>query len=88
MKLGLTLAGWQRLKLIRSVRELVWLERANWMRACTRCEPKANRLTFIGSTQRPPLLFGCVDGPRAYVVLSKGPDREVGTPDDLIVTAP
>jgi hypothetical protein len=35
-----------------------------------------------------PLVFGCVDGPRAYVVLSKGPDREAGTADDLMFAWP
>jgi hypothetical protein len=35
-----------------------------------------------------PLLFGCVEGPRAFVVMSKGPDREAGTDDDLMFAAP
>jgi len=33
------------------------------------------------------LLYGCVESPRAFVVLSKGPDREVGTNDDLVFTS-
>jgi hypothetical protein len=35
-----------------------------------------------------PLLYGCVESPRAFVILSKGADREVGTEDDLIFTSP
>jgi hypothetical protein len=35
-----------------------------------------------------PLMFGCVEGPRAFVVLSKGPDRQTGTDDDLMLAAP
>jgi hypothetical protein len=35
-----------------------------------------------------PLLFGCVEGPRAFVILSKGHDREVGTDDDVLFTSP
>ncbi len=35
-----------------------------------------------------PLLFGCVEGPRAFVVMSKGPDRMAGTDDDIIFAAP
>jgi hypothetical protein len=35
-----------------------------------------------------PLLYGCVEAPRAFVVLSKGPDREIGTEDDLLFTSP
>jgi hypothetical protein len=34
-----------------------------------------------------PLLFGCVDSPRAFVILSKGPDREIGTDDDVLFTS-
>jgi len=34
------------------------------------------------------LLFGCVEGPRAFVVMSKGADREAGTDDDLMFAAP
>jgi hypothetical protein len=34
-----------------------------------------------------PLLYGCVETPRAFVVLSKGPDHEVGTDDDLLFTS-
>jgi hypothetical protein len=33
-----------------------------------------------------PLLYGCVESPRAFVVMSKGPDHEVGTDDDLLFT--
>ena len=60
MNLGLTTDGRQRLKLIRSVLDLVWLERVNWMRTVTRCVPNAKRRTFIGRTQRPPLLLAFV----------------------------
>jgi hypothetical protein len=35
-----------------------------------------------------PLLFGCVDQTRSFVILSKGADREVGTPDDVMVSSP
>ncbi|HEY7956223.1 MAG TPA: hypothetical protein VII38_13065 [Polyangia bacterium] len=35
-----------------------------------------------------PLLYGCVDGPRAFVVISKGPDRQMGTDDDLMFASP
>jgi hypothetical protein len=30
------------------------------------------------------LLFGCVERPRSFLVVSKGPDRELGTGDDLV----
>lgn len=35
-----------------------------------------------------PLLYGCVDGPRAFVIISKGPDRQMGTDDDLMFGSP
>jgi hypothetical protein len=35
-----------------------------------------------------PLLYGCVDTPRAFVVLSKGPDQQPGTDDDLMYSSP
>jgi hypothetical protein len=35
-----------------------------------------------------PLLFGCVEQPRAFVVLSKGADRLAGTEDDVIFATP
>jgi hypothetical protein len=35
-----------------------------------------------------PLLYGCVEGPRAFVVMSKGPDQTLGTLDDLVFASP
>jgi hypothetical protein len=35
-----------------------------------------------------PLLYGCVEAPRAFVVMSKGPDRQVGTEDDVMIAEP
>jgi hypothetical protein len=35
-----------------------------------------------------PLLFGCIDEPRSFVVLSKGPDRLAGTVDDISFATP
>jgi hypothetical protein len=35
-----------------------------------------------------PLLYGCIDSPRSFVVLSKGPDRLAGTADDISIAAP
>jgi hypothetical protein len=35
-----------------------------------------------------PLLYGCIEAPRSFVVLSKGADRLAGTADDIAVTLP
>jgi hypothetical protein len=35
-----------------------------------------------------PLLYGCIEAPRSFVVLSKGPDRLAGTADDVALAVP
>jgi hypothetical protein len=35
-----------------------------------------------------PLLFGCIEAPRSFVILSKGPDRLAGTADDVAFAVP
>jgi hypothetical protein len=35
-----------------------------------------------------PLLYGCIESPRSFVVLSKGPDRLAGTADDVVLAVP
>jgi hypothetical protein len=35
-----------------------------------------------------PLLYGCVESPRTFVVVSKGPDRRAGTADDIVFSVP
>lgn len=34
------------------------------------------------------LLFGCAEAPRSFVVVSKGPDRELGSDDDVLLAFP
>lgn len=61
----------------------------------TTCLPSLGTLRAQGWLLQPAtdpwgqaLLYGCVESPRAFVVMSKGADREIGTADDLIFTSP
>ena len=59
------------------------------------CPPSLGELRAEGYLLAPPvdpwgepLLYGCIDAPRSFVVLSKGPDRIAGTADDVAFAAP
>jgi hypothetical protein len=59
------------------------------------CPPSLGTLRQEGYLMAPaldpwgePLLYGCVDQPRSFVVLSKGPDRQAGTVDDITFSVP
>jgi hypothetical protein len=59
------------------------------------CPPSLGELRREGYLAAPPvdpwgepLLYGCMEAPRSFVVLSKGPDRLAGTADDVDVAVP
>jgi hypothetical protein len=59
------------------------------------CPPSLGALRSEGYLVAPaidpwgePLLYGCVEQPHAFVVLSKGPDHRVGTHDDVVFATP
>jgi hypothetical protein len=59
------------------------------------CPPSLGELQRQGYLVAPPidpwgepLLYGCIEAPRSFVVLSKGPDRLAGTADDVALAVP
>lgn len=59
------------------------------------CPPSLGQLQeegyLLGSTVDPwgePLLFGCIESPRSFVILSRGADHLAGTADDVALALP